>query len=294
MEAASRHLVPVVLELGGKDPMIVLPDANLENASTAAVWGCFTNSGQVCASVKRLYVHESIADRFTDLVLEKARRLRLGDPLKPDTDVGSLIHLRQVELAEGRVRDALREGARLALGGRKRPDLGECFFEPAVFTDVRQEMLVAREEIFGPLLPILRVRDEEEAVRCANDSPFGLTASVFSRRRGIDLARRLKAGTVMVNDCTWTHAACETPWGGVGESGFGRTHGRIGLYEFVVPFHVSVNHALDRQSPWWFPYDASMLEIYRASVRFAGGPGRLRAARDMLRHGFLGRIRKRK
>jgi succinate-semialdehyde dehydrogenase/glutarate-semialdehyde dehydrogenase len=294
MAAAAKHLIPVVLELGGKDPMIVCEDANLDRAVDAAVWGCFTNSGQVCASVKRIFVHEKIADAFTEAVVRKTKALRMGNPMDPDVDVGSLTTRPQFERIEAQVESAVREGAALAAGGRARPELGGLHFEPTVFTNVSPAMRVAREEIFGPVLPILRVPDEDEAVRLANDSSFGLTASVWSRdlRRARALARRIEAGTVTVNDATYTHALCETPWGGVKDSGFGRTHGSTGLLEFVIPFHLNVNESGFR-SLWWFPYDRSALEVFRAGVRFAcaRGFGKFRPFREMLRHLDFGKLK---
>lgn len=269
LAAAAHHLVPCTLELGGKDPMIVLADAPLELTAQAAVWGSFTNAGQVCASVKRIYVERPAADRFIDLVVQYTRSLRVGDPLDPRTDVGALISEAHLEQLLGRIDEAVRAGARLRAGGRRlnRPGF---FLEPCVLEVEDPAAPILREEIFGPVLPICRVCDAEEAVLRANDSPFGLTASVWTRNlaRGRALAARLQAGTVLVNECTYAHALAEAPWGGVKESGFGRTRGHEGLLEFTHPVHVHENRNLKRRSPWWFPYDEALAEGLRATLRY--------------------------
>lgn len=293
LEAAARHLVPCVLELGGKDPMIVTAEAHLANAADAAAWGCFTNAGQVCASVKRVYVERAAADAFVARLVAATRALRIGDPLDPSTDVGALISEAHVERIQDQIAAAVRAGARVLAGGRRVARPGS-FLEPCVLEVEDPDAAVLREEIFGPVLPVHRVADAEEAVRRANESPFGLTASVWTRdlRRGRALARRLRAGTVIVNECTYTYALCEAPWGGMRESGFGRTRGEWGLLEFVQPVHVHENRAPGRRSAWWFPYDASLGDLMRAGVRFYTGGG-LGALREMVRHFKLERLRPR-
>jgi acyl-CoA reductase-like NAD-dependent aldehyde dehydrogenase len=291
LAAAARRLIPCTLELGGKDPMIVLADAPLELAADAAVWGCFTNAGQVCASVKRVYVEHAVAGRFLDLVVRATRALRVGDPLDPGTDVGALLSEAHLERVRDQIAQAVGAGARLRAGGR-RVDRPGFFLEPCVLEVEDPSAAILREEVFGPVLPVCRVSDADEAVLRANDSPFGLTASVWTRNlaRGRALAARLQAGTVLINECTYAHALAEAPWGGVKESGFGRTRGHEGLLEFTQAVHVHENRNLRARSPWWFPYDAALAEGLRATLRFYAEGG-LRALVRLLRRFPFSRLK---
>ncbi|HEX8354401.1 MAG TPA: aldehyde dehydrogenase family protein [Pyrinomonadaceae bacterium] len=278
-EAAARKLIPVVLELGGKDPMIVFEDADIPAASEAAVWGAFANSGQACASVERCYVHERVAEEFTRRVVEKVGALRQAagdDGGKAACDLGAMSSERQFRLVEGHVAEAVGRGARVLAGGGRARGCSErgWFHEPTVLACVDHSMAVMREETFGPVLPLMTFRDEEEAVRLANDSDFGLTASVWTRdiRRGRRVARRIEAGTVMVNEVLYTHGIAQTPWGGVKQSGLGRTHGRLGLLEMVAPHHVHVNRLARVQDVWWFSYTPGAAALFRSLARrFASG-----------------------
>jgi succinate-semialdehyde dehydrogenase/glutarate-semialdehyde dehydrogenase len=274
--AAAQTLTPVVLELGGKDPMIVLEDADLEAAASAAVWGAFANSGQACASVERCYVQEGIAERFTERVVALTRSLRQDIGTREGTDVGAMSSERQLRTVEEHVADAVARGARvLAGGGRPRSSSsgvapqGGTFHEPTVLTGVTHEMSVMREETFGPVLPLMTFGTEEEAVRLANDSPFGLTASVWTNdiARGKRLAARIEAGTVMVNEVLYTHGIAQAPWGGVKQSGLGRTHGRLGLLEMVAPYHIHVNRLARFQDLWWFHYTPHAAALFRQLAR---------------------------
>ncbi|MGH9901902.1 MAG: aldehyde dehydrogenase family protein, partial [Pyrinomonadaceae bacterium] len=291
-EAAARRLTPVVLELGGKDPMIVLEDADLEAAASAAVWGAFANSGQACASVERCYVHESIALAFTARVVEKVKSLRQDVGTREGTDVGAMSSERQLRVVEEHVSEAVARGARvLAGGGRARGFERGSFYEPTVLAGVDHTMLVMREETFGPVLPLMTFETEEEAVRLANDSPYGLTASVWTRDtgRGRRVAARVEAGTVMVNEVLYTHGIAQTPWGGVKQSGLGRTHGRPGLLELVAPHHVHVNRLARLHDLWWFPYTPRAARLFRGLARhFANGSAleTLRLSPQMLRRLF--------
>jgi len=255
-EAAAKRLLPVVLELGGKDPMIVCEDAPFERTVKGAVWGAFANCGQVCASVERLYVVEPIAGKFISSVVDEVKKLRQGPPSGCTTDIGPLINENQLNTVTDHVADAVARGARVLTGGRRRDDLEGFFFEPTVLVDVNSSMKVMTEETFGPVLPIMVVKDEEEAIREANNSRFGLLASVWTKdnERGRRIARRIDAGTVVVNDALYTHGAAQTPWFGVKESGLGVTHGTAGLHEFVRMKHVNWDLMPLKSDWWWFPY----------------------------------------
>lgn len=271
-EAAARRLTPVVLELGGKDPMIVFDDADLDAASSAAVWGAFANSGQACASVERCYVHERVAEDFTARVVEKTNGLRQAvESSEEGADICSMSSERQLRTVEEHVRDALTRGARALTGGGRAKGLpeGGAFYEPTVLAGVDHSMAVMRDETFGPVLPLMTFKTEDEAVGLANDSHFGLTASVWTRSiaRGRRVARRIEAGTVMVNEVLYTHGIAQTPWGGVKQSGLGRTHGRLGLLEMVAPHHIHVNRLALLQDVWWFSYTPGAARLFRSLAR---------------------------
>ena len=268
-EAAARHLTPVVLELGGKDPMVVLEDANLANAARAAVWGGFANAGQACASIERCYVHESVAQEFTKLVVDETRKLRVGPPTSDEIDVGSMTNERQLNIVEDHIQDAVEQGARVETGGRRVENTDGWFHEPTVVTNVGHSMELMRDETFGPVLPIMRFKSDDEALRLANDSIYGLTASVFTSdiARGRRLAEQIDAGTVMINEVVYTHAIAQTPWGGVKQSGYGRTHGRLGLLELVTPQHIHVNRVPWLPDVWWFRYTTEAANLFRGFAK---------------------------
>jgi acyl-CoA reductase-like NAD-dependent aldehyde dehydrogenase len=253
---AADRLLPVVLELGGKDPMLVLEDANVDVASSGAVWGAFVNAGQTCLSVERCYVHRSLYPAFLDACAEKARKLRVGNGMDAATDIGPMIHERQVRIVESHVEDARERGARVLAGGARLRELGPTFFAPTVLADVTHEMRVMQEETFGPILPIAPFDDDAEAVALANDSAFGLAASIWTRNksRGQRLARQINAGTVMVNDVVSCFSISEAPHGGVKASGMGRTHGRWGVEEMVRVKYVDSDRLPGMKKLWWFGY----------------------------------------
>ncbi len=285
MAAASETLTPVVLELGGKDAMIVCADADVERAARGAVWGAFYGCGQVCMSVERVYVVESIYDDFVRAVVAEARRVRTSD--EPEAMVGSLVAEFQLEKVKSHVQDAVSKGARVLLGGRPIAGPG-YFFEPTVIVDVDHGMDLMREETFGPVLPIMPVADEEEAVRHANDSTYGLDASIWSRdrARARRIGDRLTVGTALINDHLINYAIPELPFGGARRSGFGRVHGLEGLREFVrIKSWVEDRLAPSREMHW-FEEGGSGEEKARALLSLRHGrrlSARLRGAWRLLR-----------
>jgi succinate-semialdehyde dehydrogenase/glutarate-semialdehyde dehydrogenase len=253
-EACARQLIPCTLELGGKDPMIVCRDADLERAAAGAVYGAFANAGQICVSTERVYVVEEVADAFTRKVLEKTAALRQGP--EGETDVGAIIDVAQLDVIEQQIADATQRGAKVLTGGRRNPAWPGLYFEPTVLTDVDHDMQVMREETFGPVLPIMRVRDDEEALRLANDTRFGLNASIWTRdkRRGVELAKAIRAGSAVVNDCLITYAIPESPFGGRGESGIGQVNGEAGLKGYCHAQSIVIDRFGGRSEFIWFPY----------------------------------------
>ncbi len=266
-EACARQLVPCTLELGGKDPMIVCEDADLDSAAGGAVAGAFLNTGQYCCGTERVYVVEPVADDFLRRVVERAGALRQG--AAGEFDVGPLFWPRQLEIVEEHVADAFAKGARALVGGRRNPDQGGLFYEPTVLVDVTHEMRVMQEETFGPILPIMRVRDEEEAIRLANDSRYGLAANVWTRSRahGLELARRIESGSVCVNDMAMTYGAPEAPFGGRKQSGVGFVNGDAAVRGYCHALPVLIDRFGGRQARKSYPYsfrrDAGLQRLIR-------------------------------
>jgi acyl-CoA reductase-like NAD-dependent aldehyde dehydrogenase len=281
--AAAERLLPMVLELGGKDPMLVLDDADIDVASSAAVWGAFLNAGQTCLSVERCYVHRRLYQEFLRACVEKTKKLRVGYGLDRESDVGPMIHERQLRIVEAQMEDAVAHGARVLAGGSRLPELGKNFYAPTVLADVTHGMSIMREETFGPVLPVMAFDSDEAAVKLANDSEYGLAASVWTRdrARGERLARRIQAGTVMVNDVVSYFGISEAPHGGVKSSGIGRAHGRSGLEEMTRLKYVDSDLMPGMKKVWWYGYGASFARQMEGFIdfQFARGLGeRLRGA----------------
>jgi succinate-semialdehyde dehydrogenase/glutarate-semialdehyde dehydrogenase len=260
-------------------------------ASSAAVWGSYTNCGQVCLSVERLFVERATAEEFTALCVEKTKKLRLGPGSDSATDVGPLIRPQHVQRMRELVHDAVSRGARVLCGGGPRPDLGPNFFEPTVMAGVDSTMKLFQEETFGPILAIQVVKDAKEAVAQANDSPFALAASVWTKNaiRGMSLAVELRAGAVMVNDTISYFGIAEAPHGGCGASGWGRTHGQAGLLEMVQMKYIDVDRLPSSEKPWWYRYGADLERAADAFLQFefSGGIGaKLRNARSAMKTFF--------
>ena len=258
-EAAARRLLPVVLELGGKDPMIVLSDVDLDVATSGALWGAFMNAGQTCLSVERCYVHRSIYEEFLKRMIDKIGKLRVGNGLNSEVEMGPLINERQLRTVETHVNDAVERGARLLAGGRRLTELGPNFYAPTLLADVTADMRVIQEETFGPVLPVAAFDTEAEAIELANNSEFGLAASIWTRdrKRGEAMARQIEAGTVMINDMISGFGISEAPHGGLKQSGIGRTHGEMGLAEMVQVKYIDSDLLPHMKKVWWYGYGAT-------------------------------------
>ncbi|MFF4773119.1 succinic semialdehyde dehydrogenase [Microtetraspora fusca] len=235
-EEAAKRLIGCSLELGGKNPMIVLEDADLDRAAHGALRACFTNAGQLCISIERLYVHDSVYDAFADRFVRATRNMKIGPGLDWSVQMGSLTFPRQLDAVTAHVADAVEKGATVLTGGRARPDLGPLFYEPTVLAGVTDEMDVCGNETFGPVVALYRFRDEDEVVATANDTVYGLNASIWTRdlARGRALAARIKAGTVNINEgYAAAYASYDAPMGGMKSSGLGRRHGAEGLLKYT-------------------------------------------------------------
>jgi acyl-CoA reductase-like NAD-dependent aldehyde dehydrogenase len=291
MAAAAKNLTPVVLELGGKDPAIVCRDADLDRAAKGIVWAAFLNAGQTCASVERVYVERPVAEAFLGKVLEETRRVRLAGAAA-EADMGPLTLERQRRIVEEHVADAVAKGARVLQGG-VRPEGPGFFYPPTLLVGVDHTMTVMREETFGPVLPVMAVDSLDEAIRLANDSPYGLTASGWTRSE--ETARRLQrelvAGVVSINDHVSSYGEPTAPWGGVKWSGIGRIHGLLGLREMVQAKYVSLDRGRGPEL-WWYPYDAGFAGLMSrtpGALYSTSFPRRLGAQLGLLRFGRLWR-----
>lgn len=276
--ACGERLVPCTMELGGKAPLVACEDCDVERTAHAIVWGGFANSGQACISVERVYAHEKVYQPLLDRVGVLVAGLRQGDPSRDFVDVGAIIFPKQIDIARRHVDDAIRKGARLVCGGRTLPGPGQ-FFVPTILSGCDHSMTVMREEIFGPIVPFMCVRSDDEAVALANESHLGLNAYVFSRSRdrARAIAERLQAGSVVVNDVLSNYATIDAPFGGVKQSGFGRVHGVEGLREMCHRKHVSFDRIPGpARDPYWYPYTARSFHWLQRGFKLLFGEGSLR------------------
>jgi succinate-semialdehyde dehydrogenase/glutarate-semialdehyde dehydrogenase len=282
--ACGERLIPCVMELGGKAPLIACSDAEIERTARAITFGGFSNCGQVCISVERVYAHRDVHDKILDRVVELTKELRQGDPTKEYVDVGAIIFAPQIDIAEKHIADAVGKGAEVKAGGKRAPGRGQ-FFEPTVLANCNHQMTVMREEIFGPIVPFMKVASEEEAVRLANESHLGLNAYVFSadREHGRRLAERIEAGSVLVNDVLSNGGTVEAPFGGIKQSGFGRAMGDDALREMCDQRHISVDRVpMGGKDPLWFPYTEKSYAWFKKGMRVMfGGGGLMKKISDL-------------
>jgi len=270
----AERIIPAQLELGGKDGAVVAADADIERTARGLVWAAFVNSGQTCASVERVYVERSVYDRLLQRIVELTSEIRVGDPSLSDTDMGSMTTRGQRDIVARQVEEALEMGARALTGGVV-PEGPGFFYPPTVLVDVTDDMEVMREETFGPVMPVMPVDSLEEGIRRANDSNFGLTASGWTRSTATAdrLQRELDAGAVTINEHLVTAAEVTGSWGGVRESGIGRTHGQFGLLSMVNIKYVIRDMGGDKAMPWHYPYDEDFGEFMGAAMPLMYGKG---------------------
>jgi acyl-CoA reductase-like NAD-dependent aldehyde dehydrogenase len=283
----AKRLKGSVLELGGKDPQIVCADADLANAVSGGVWGGFANAGQTCSGIERVYVLDDVADAFLDGVVRETERLTVGDPRDWTTEIGPMVSDEQAQIVTELVDDALENGAKRLTGGpTKVSGMKGSFIAPTVLTDVTHDMRIMQEEIFGPVLPVMRVGSEEEAIKLANDSRFGLGASIWTkdRAKGERMAHQMESGMAWVNDHSFSHGACQCAWGGVKESGLGRSHSKFGFYECVNIKQLAWEPGWTRDM-WWQPYDRKLGDAirYSAKLLYSRNGDRLQALREGFR-----------
>jgi acyl-CoA reductase-like NAD-dependent aldehyde dehydrogenase len=276
-ERAAQTLTPVGLELGGKDPMIVLADADLERAANGAAFYSMQNAGQTCISVERVYVEEPVYDEFVTKVRDKVGALRQGSPAggPGSVDVGALIFPPQLDIITDHVQDAVDKGAKIEVGGHSKTEGGR-FYEPTVLTGVDHSMKAMTEETFGPTLPIMKVKDADEAVKMANDSQYGLAASVWTKdtAKGEAVARQIEAGAVCVNDAMLNYAALELPMGGWKESGLGSRHGAGGIRKYCAQQTILVKRLAPKRDIHMFPYKAKTTRLIGRVFKFLYGRGK--------------------
>lgn len=275
MAQAAQTLTPVSLELGGNDAMLVCADAYLERAVNGAIWAGLQNSGQSCGGVERIYVHRTVYEPFIALLQQRVASLRQGASEQHDIEIGAMCTERQLKTIQRQVDDALAKGAKVLVQLALDPQHAQANFYPVtVLTNVNHEMALMREETFGPVLGIMQVDDMEQALTLANDSNLGLTGSVWSRntREAVALGRRIQAGVITINDHLLTHGMAETPWGGMKESGIGRSHGELGFDEMTQPQLVTTElFHFAKRNLFWHPYDAALYDGLQGALHLLHG-----------------------
>jgi acyl-CoA reductase-like NAD-dependent aldehyde dehydrogenase len=281
MARAAETLTPVSLELGGKDPMVVMADANLDRAANAAAWGGMMNSGQICMSVERIYVEEPVYDEFVAKLTDEVAGLRQGpDGPEYGNDVGAMTSPNQTAIVEDHVNDALASGARATTGGKRGEGPGD-YYEPTVLVDVDHSMKVMRDETFGPVVGVMKVKDTEEAIRLANDTRYGLSGSVFgSKRRAEQVARRIECGACNVNDVLVNYLTSDVPMGGWKESGIGFRHGDYGIKKFCRPESLVITRVGGKRELLWYPYTEKRRNLLRRLSRLINARGLGRFSKD--------------
>ncbi len=278
LNVTAPNVTPICLELGGKDAAIVLSDAPVERTAQAITWGAFTNAGQACASIERLYVVKSgNSERLIDRIVELVSGLKVGDPLLETTEIGPLIDVQQFDHVVNLVEQAVSAGAKVLCGGENinSPELRDkglagYFYQPTVLVNADHSMRIMQEETFGPALPIMMVDSAEEAIALANESTYALTASIWSADLGRArlIANKIQAGTIFINDCLYSHAIAELPWGGLKMSGLGRSHSHFGLLDLVNIKLINVDKISWLSRLWWYPYHSSKLKAVRYGLDY--------------------------
>ncbi len=271
MAAAAKTLTPLSLELGGKDPMLVLEDADLERAANGAAWAGYQNAGQSCGGVERVYVHEAVYDKFVELLAEKTRAMRHGPERgRCDVDMGAMTTEDQLNTVRRHVDAAVAAGAKIIAQSSATEASAKGHFYPAtLMTHVDHTMELMREETFGPVVPVMKFSSLDQAIELANDSTMALTSSVWTRdlARGKEIARRLQSGVTTINDHLYTHGQSEAPWGGWKESGMGRTHSALGLDEMTQPKLINWDLMPGKRNLWWYPFDQSTYDGMLSALR---------------------------
>ncbi|MCP5493910.1 MAG: aldehyde dehydrogenase family protein [Leptospiraceae bacterium] len=270
MASAAPYLTPLSLELGGKDPMIVLADADLERATNGACWAGYQNAGQTCAGIERVYVHESIYDTFVEIMIQKTKKLRHGVDRDFEIDMGSMTTKDQLQTVMKQVDAALDSGAKIVAQSSPTNNANGYFYPATLMTNVNHSMKIMTEETFGPVLPVMKFKDVEEAIRLANDSNYALTSSVWTKdiKLGKKIATRIEAGVTTINDHLYTHGQSETPWGGWKATGIGRTHSAIGLDEMTQPKVISWDLIHSKRNLWWYPFSKDTYNALLDTLRF--------------------------